>query len=251
MCLMIFIDESGGKPNELGRGGPFVIASVAIDELSACDARNRVREFVGSVSRGGLGISISEIHASDLVGYSSEWRRKRVDISRRVQVFNDFAQLISGLNILLNIVVVRALGNVVVRNPGGVMRVAITNLVERVFMSKPWFPPNCSRATLIFDSQSPPRENSRVKMDVGYAIRKSRAKPTFKLSVVFRDSRDEPLIQVADYVAYVVRKVYMGGHTQYRSFNFQHAFQLLEGKIRRCPGKNTYMGCGLKEWVIK
>ncbi|WP_054855663.1 DUF3800 domain-containing protein [Vulcanisaeta sp. JCM 16161] len=126
--------------------------------------------------------------------------------------------------------------------------VAITNLIERVFMSKPWFP-NCSRATLIFDSQSP-RENGRVKMDVEYAIRKSRARPTFRLSVVFRDSRNEPLIQVADYVAYVVRKIYMG-HTQYRLFNFQHAFQLLESKIRRCPGKNTYRGCGLKEWVIK
>ncbi|GAB6946949.1 hypothetical protein JCM16161A_10790 [Vulcanisaeta sp. JCM 16161] len=87
-------------------------------------------------------------------------------------------------------------------------------------------------------------------MDVEYAIRKSRARPTFRLSVVFRDSRNEPLIQVADYVAYVVRKIYMG-HTQYRLFNFQHAFQLLESKIRRCPGKNTYRGCGLKEWVIK
>ncbi|WP_054855657.1 hypothetical protein [Vulcanisaeta sp. JCM 16161] len=91
MCLLIYIDESG-KPNEL-RSGPFVIASVAVDKLGADNAINSVRDFVGSVSQR-LGININEIHTSDLVGYSNEWRRRRVDISRRVQVFNDFAQLI-------------------------------------------------------------------------------------------------------------------------------------------------------------
>ena len=101
---------------------------------------------------------------------SNEWRRVSGDV--RAQVFNDFAELISGLNFLLN---------------------------------------------------------------------------AYRLLKAFETSVEEPPLQLADYVAYVVRRVFKG-QLRHGAFNFGRAFQLFEGRIRRCPNSSAYHGCGLKVW---
>ena len=123
------------------------------------------------------------------------------------------------------------------------------NLVERLFMTKPLYPSH-SMVILVFDEPGG-MLNVKIEGDIEYAVKNSRAKQTYdRIFNVFKSSVEEPPLQLADYVAYVVRRVFKG-QLQHGAFSFGRAFQLFEGRIRRCPNGNTYHGCGLKVWVIR
>lgn len=139
--------------------------------------------------------------------------------------------------------VVKAVGNIRVNRPNVIRRYAIMNLIERVFMTKSLYPDQ-SRAVMVIDSLGGVL-NDRVRDDIEYAIKNSRARPTYRLLKAFESSVEEPPLQLADYVAYVVRRVFKG-QLRHGAFNFGRAFQLFEGRVRRCPGKDTYHGCGLR-----
>ena len=244
MCLFAYVDESG-QPDQLDRG-PYVLVSVVIDEGDVDYVSSQISGFINALpSRYGVG-GVVEFHTIDVVTGSNEWRGVSEDV--RARVFNDFAELISGLNFLLNIVVVRAAGNVRVNKPDRVRRYAIMNLIERLFMAKSLYP-NQSRVVMVIDSLGGVL-NDRIRNDIEYAIKNSRARPTYKLLKAFESSVEEPPLQLADYVAYVVRRVFKG-QLQHGAFSFGRAFQLFEGRIRRCPNGNTYHGCGLKVWEIR
>ena len=248
MALFVYVDESG-HPKQLN-DGPYVLASVIIDDKDLKNVSSQIMDFIETVRKKYNISRLEEIHTKDLVKGSREWHG--IDMGIRVQVFNDFANLIAGLDILLNIVVaMKAMKNVVIRNPDGVMARVITNLIERLFMTKPLYP-NHSTVTLVFDESGSISYKS-IDKNIKDAFKYSRAKQSFKYSdiiLMIKSSKDVPPIQIADYVAYVVGRIF-NRQFQYREFDLKRAFHAFEDKIRKCPNKNTYRGCGLKVWEIK
>jgi len=241
MALMVYVDESG-QPHQLDEG-PYVIASVAIDERCLGGVIDAVRGFLARVSQS-LGVRVSEIHTKNLVKGNGEWHGVPMRVRRAV--FDEFARLIHGLDVVLNIVVVvKARPGARVSNPEGVRKHAIKLLVEGVLMTSSTHP----IAVLVFDS-STIGQDANIRRDVEEAVRTALGRPSCRVYVAFKDSKEEPPIQVADYVAYVTKYVCMRQY-RWRDFDFENAFLLFEDKIRRCPGQGTYDGCGLRVWEIR
>lgn len=240
MALMIYVDESG-QPHQLDEG-PYVIASVAIDENNLDAAVDAVKGFLERVSRV-HGVNVGEIHTKCLVKGVGDWYG--VPMRVRKAVFDEFAQLISGLDMVLNIVVVRkGRPGAKISSPEGIRKHAVKLLVERIFMTPSTHPV----AILVFDS-STIGQDANIKRDVEEAVRTALTKPSYRIYVAFKDSREEPLLQVADYVAYVTRYIYTHQY-RWKDFSFENAFLSFEDRVRRCPGQDTYEGCGLKVWEI-
>ena len=254
MTLFVYVDESGSphalKENKKNYYSPYVLASVIIEDKDVKSVSNQIMDFIETVRKRYNISSLEEVHTKDLVKGKKEWHG--IDMSIRVQVFNKFANLIARLNILLNIVVAtKVTMNVTIRKPEGIRKHVITYLLERLFMTEPLYP-NHSTVTLVFD-KSGSISYEDINKDIKDAFKYSRAKPTFRYNdiiLTLKSSKDTPPIQVADYVAYVVGRR-INKQSQYREFNFEHVFKIFEDRIRKCPNKNTYYGCGLKVWKIK
>ncbi len=239
MALIVYVDESG-QPHQLDEG-PYVIASVAIDEDRLPQVISAIENFVAGIRRS-YGIDVDEIHTKNLVKGNREWYGVSIDTRRKI--FEDFAQLVSNLDIVLNIVVVKRGLGVRIASPEGIRSHAMKLLIERIFMTPSRYP----IAILVFDS-STIGQDANIRSEVEKAVRESLAHRSYRVYVSFKDSIEEPAIQIADFVAYIVRSIKMHQYS-WRGFNFEKAFLLFENRIRRCPGQDTYEGCGLKEWII-
>lgn len=240
MALLVYVDESG-KPYQIDEG-PYVLASVAIDELELDNVVNVISSFINDVRRN-LGISIDEIHTKHLVKGNEAW--SRIPMPERAKVFQQFADIISSLNITLNIVAaLKGRPGVKISSPPSIRRHVIKLLIERLYLTRSKY----KVAIMIFDSIAFGMD-ANIRLDVEEGIKSSLSPQTYRLYVAFKDSREEQAIQIADYVAYLMRHILM---KQYRwaYFNFEEAFLKIEPKIRRCPGSSCYNGCGLKIWYI-
>ena len=242
MTLLIFIDESG-DPLQLNEG-PYVISSVAVreEELGVID--NAFHDLIRSIN-GQYRIRVNEIHTKLLVKGNSPWR---IPIVERARIFQEIADLISRLNIVLNIVaVVKARPGVEIsrRRALGIRRHALKLLVERLYMTRA----DEELALIVLDSKNL-REDANIRRDVERGIEEGLANPTYRTYITFSYSHREPAIQIADYVAYLVRHIIMKQY-RWQSFDFERAFLTIESKIRRCPGEETYEECGLKVWEIE
>ncbi len=99
MALLIYIDESG-QLYQIDEG-PYVVASVIVDESELYRLETAIRDIILSInSRFKLGIT--EIHAKHLVKGNKPWNN--VSMKDRAKVFQDIAKVIASLNIVLNIV---------------------------------------------------------------------------------------------------------------------------------------------------
>ncbi len=136
--LYAFIDESG-KPHQLYEG-PSVLAAVTVteDQLDMC--RDAVSMFIerwnqilqSEYTR--MKPVIQEIHAREVVQGEGFWRGVKPE--HRNEFILSAAELVSGLPLYLNIVVVRLAPGVEVRNPHGVRRRAFKLLVKRILYSE-------------------------------------------------------------------------------------------------------------------
>ncbi len=106
------------------------------------------------------------------------------------------------------------------------------------------------KATIIVFDTSTIGRDARIKEDMEKGIREGLSKPTYKTYIAFSYSEQEPGIQIADYIAYLTRYIIIKQY-KWQDFDFEKAYLTIEPKIKRCPGTNTYINCGLKIWEIK
>jgi len=239
--MLIFVDESG-QPHQISEG-PYVLSSVAIDEKDLDEVNDSVSEFINNV-RKRFNIYVDEIHTKYLVKGNYAW--KSVHMEERAILFQEFANIISSLNITLNIVsAVKKRPGVVISSPHGIRRHVIRMLLERLYLT----PSEYNVAIIIFDSFSI-KMDANIRKEVEEAIEASLSPQTYRLYVSFSDSKKEPALQIADYVAYLMKHILMKQY-KWSKFDFERAFLTIESKIRRCPHDNTYEGCGLKIWEIE
>ncbi len=241
MVLLIYIDESG-QPHQIDEG-PYVLASVAINEDSFESVVSSINTFIDGIQRD-LGIQVDEIHTKQLVKGNGIW--KAVPMSKRAKIFQRFAEVIASQDLILNIVAaVKERPGIKIANPYSIRRHLIKTLVERLYLT-----PSLSNIALaIFDSNTVGIDvNIRKEFEKG--IKESLTQPTYRLYITFSDSKREPPIQIADYVAYLMRHILMKQY-KWAAFDFEKAFLTIEQKIRKCPNKDTYNNCGLKIWEIR
>jgi len=166
----------------------------------------------------------------------------------RAKIFQDIAELVAGLNMVLNIVAV------VKSKPGleitkqrarGIRKHTLKLLLERLIMTRM----DENIALIVFDSKNL-REDANIRADIEKGIEEALTNPTYRTYIAFSYSHLEPAIQIADYVAYLTRYIVTKQY-RWQSFDFEKAFLTIEPKIRRCPGEDRYEGCGMKIWEIK
>ncbi len=242
MTLLIFVDESG-DPLQLDEG-PYILSSVAVceDKLGVVDSS--FSRFLSHINNQ-YGIRVNEVHAKHLVKGNSPWRLPMRD---RARIFQEIAELVSRLDIVLNIVaVVKSRPGVEIskKRARGIRKHALKLLVERLYMTRA----DENIALIIFDSKNL-REDANIRHDIEKGIEEALANPTYRTYITFSYSHLEPAIQIADYVAYLTRYIVTKQY-RWQSFDFEKAFLTIEPRIRRCPGQNTYEGCGLKIWEIE
>jgi len=240
LALLIYVDESG-QPYQIDEG-PYVIASVAINENFFTTIATSINKFIEDLEKR-FNRKFNELHTKSLVKGSNAWYN--VPIHERAKVFIEFAQLISNQDLVLNIVAaVKKRPGVRISNPFGIRRHLIKLLVERLYLT-----PSSSEIGLIIVDSSTAGIDINVRREFDEGVRESLSQPTYRIYVTFSDSKREPPLQIADYVAYLMRHILM---KQYRwhSFDFEKAFLIIESKIRKCRDEDTYEGCGLKVWEI-
>ncbi len=244
--LYAFIDESG-KPHQLYEG-PFVLAAVTVTEDRVEECRYAVMRFIEEWNRMlqseyiEMKPVVSEIHAREVVQGEGFWRGVKPE--HRNQFILSAAELVSRLPLYLNIVVVRLAPGVEIRNPRGVRRHAFKLLVERILYSE-----RHVDELLVFIDSAGVGEDEQIKAEIIRGVEEGFAELSGRPLVTFVDSRGEPLVQVADLVAYIVRNVEMHRY-RVRGVDLGRAYRLIERRIRPCPGRETYEGCGLKRWLI-
>lgn len=242
-----YVDESGA-PHQLDYG-PYVIAAVGVTE----DCREAVeeklayetRKLMESLSEFGID-STEEFHASKIVQGKHPWRP--VPVERKQDLLNNYGTILSLLPIYVNIIVVKRHMNVKIRNWRAIRYHAYKMLVERIVMSS-GAPPD--RLTIKIDSTKVEDEN--IKRDLELAIKYSMIDDPPKLEIEFVDSRSHPLIQAADFYAYLMKNVTMHRYILQRGnekLNLEEPLLKAWNKIRKCPDKPVTKGCGLKIWSI-
>ena len=223
MVLLIFVDESG-QPHQISEG-PYVLSSVAIDEKYLDEVNNSITNFTVNVRRK-FNIHVDEIHTKHLVKGNYAW--KNVCMEKRAELFQEIANIISNLNITLNIVsAVKKRPGVKISSPYGIRRHVIKMLLERLYLT----PSKYSVAIMIFDSYSI-KMDANIRKEVEEAIEEALSPQTYRLYVSFSDSKKEPALQIADYVAYLTKHILMKQY-KWAMFDFEEAFLTIESKIRR------------------
>jgi len=239
--LLIFVDESG-QPHQIDEG-PYVLSSIAVDEENLGEVNDSITSFIDNV-RNRFNIDVSEIHAKYLVKGNYAWRSIRME--ERARLFQRIANIISNLNITLNIVsAVKKRPGVKITSPYGIRKHVIKMLLERLYLT----PSKYSIAVMIFDSSSI-KIDINIRKEVEEAVEEALSPQTYRLYVSFSNSKKEPALQIADYIAYLMKHILMKQY-KWGKFDFEKAFLTIESKIRRCPHKDVYEGCGLKVWEIE
>lgn len=241
MALLIYVDESG-QPHQINEG-PYVVASVAVDERELDKLNMAIEDLITNINDR-LRLGINEIHTKHLVKGNSPWNN--VPIETRAQIFQDIAEVIADLNIVLNIVAaVKSRPGIRITSFKGIRRHVLKLLAERLFMT----PSRQRLAIIIFDS-STLGNDVKIREDMEKGIREGLTSPTYRTYITFSYSDREPGIQIADYVAYLTRYIITKQY-KWQNFDFEKAFLTIEPKIRNCPGRSTYINCGLKIWEIQ
>ena len=241
LILFCFIDESG-QPYQLDEG-PYVLAAITVKPDHLRSSEDKVRRFIVKWSEQ-LGFSIDEIHARQIVQGEQNWRS--VSKSVRQQVLSEFALLVSSLPIVINSVAVVKEVGAKIHNWQGIRQRVLVTLLERVILT-PRYPPDV--LIIAFDS-AVAKQDYTVKCELEEAIGRTLVRHNTRLFTSFEDSKKSPLIQVADLAGYLIRNILVNRY-KVQGINLEEPFLKIEPKIRRCPGTNTYWGCGLKIWRIE
>ncbi len=249
-CLA-YIDESG-HPHQLDFG-PYVIATVMAPKKcintitrSLIEGTRRILEPISHVLQ--WFPKDAEIHTAEIVQGMKLWRK--VKIKEKQRVLNDYSKLIVELPIKSIIIIVkRELGSIVY-NWRGLRVHAYKILVERILMS-PGRPPR--NINFIIDSASPGIDE-KIRADIEIGLRSGLVNTTqTEIVINFADSKTEPLLQVADFYAYLFREAEMHRYKIQRGkYVIDLETPLLNAleRVRKCPETDIYEGCGIKRWVI-
>ena len=241
MVLLVYIDESG-QPHQINEG-PYVLASIAIDEAYLEDASSTIYSFIEGVENR-FGIKIDEIHTKHLVKGNGVWSKIRM--KERALLFQEIADIIARLDIVLNIVAaIKSRPGVKIASPYGIRKHVIKMLIERLYLTRSKY----KIAIIVFDSNTIGID-ANIRKEVEEGIKLGLSQPTYRLYISFSNSKREPLIQIADYIAYLMKYILMKQY-KWQYFDFEKAFLTIEAKIRKCPNKNSYENCGLKVWNIE
>lgn len=246
-----YVDESG-HPHQLDFG-PYVVAAVVIPGSCAGEVSRVLaegtRRILEPISRALPWFpGDAEIHVSEIVQGTGVWRRVKVEEKQRV--LDSYADLLAGLPISVVLVVVRRGLGSIVHSWRGIRVHAYKMLGERILMA-PGKPPQ--RLVIVVDSSSPGiDEKVRADIELGLVSGYVEAGKT-RVKVRFADSRMEPLLQAADFYAYMVREAEMHRYKVQRGrYIIDLEAPLLRAlrKVRRCPETGAIEGCGIKRWVI-
>lgn len=241
LILFCFIDESG-QPYQLDEG-PYVLTAVSVKPDYLRSSEGKVREFIAKWNKQ-IGFNINEIHTRQIVQGEQNWRS--ISKSVRQQVLSEFAHLVSSLPIIINSVAVVKEVGAKIYNWQGIRQHALATLLERVILT-PCHPPDI--LIIAFDSAAA-RQDYMVKCELEEAISRTLVRHNTRLFTSFEDSKKSPLIQVADFAGYLIRNILVNRY-KVHGINLEELFLKIESRIRRCPGKDTYWGCGLKIWKIE
>ncbi len=241
MALLVYVDESG-QPYQIDEG-PYVVVSVAIDEGELDKLNRAVKDLIMDINNR-FGLRINEIHTKQLVKGNGPWNN--VPMRKRAKIFQDIAEIIADLDIVLNIVAaVKSRPGIRITSFEGIRRHVLKLLAERLFMIY-----SQQKVTIIIFDSSTIGNDVKIKEDMERGIREGLISPTYRTYVSFSYSDREPGIQIADYVAYLTRHIITKQY-KWQDFDFEKAFLTIEPKIRRCHGGNIYINCGLKIWEIE
>lgn len=252
--LLAHIDESG-QPYQL-KDGPFVLAAVTTplevidhDEDIVRDFLNKwLAQLTASYPQLNIDNSRFELHARSIIQGEGFWRK--IDPSDRVSLLEDAADVIASMRSSLNIVVVKREPGAVVSRWRGVRKHALRILVERILKTMR-YPPHI---LLIDYDTAAARLDAELRDELREAAKTTIFEHNTRVYVDFHDSRQSPLIQVADVVAYIQRMVSMHRYeVRYGSavLDVEGIYLKIEQRIRKCPGSNSYKGCGLKVWQLR
>ena len=243
--LLAYVDESG-KPHQL-REGPFVVAAAVIrsEELRAAEEKihgflkyweRRLKEHHPNMEIPPL----EEIHTRAVVMGEGFWRGVRPRL--RNEFILGAADLVGHLPLVFNIVVLRMEPGAPL-DPRRVRYEVHKRLIERIVMTDS----RVDEIVVKYDSAG--FEDHEIAVELLRGLREGYVQYRGRISIGFVDSKRSPLIQAADLMAYVTKMIEMG-RLLVRRVEMDKAFLLLEPRIRRCPYKRSYVGCGLKDAVL-
>ena len=246
-----YVDESG-HPHQLDFG-PYVVAAVVVPsdclEKVTNELAEGTRRILDPIARVLPWFPRdAEIHASEIVQGMKIWRRVKIEEKQRV--LSEYAELLASLPITAVVVIVkRKLGNRVY-SWRGIRTHTYRMLMERILMAsgKPPY-----KLMVVIDSSSPGAdEKIRADIKVGLMSGYVEAKRT-RVKIDFADSKAEPLLQAADFYAYMIREAAMHRYKIQRGkYVIDLETPLLKAlvRLRRCPETGSIEGCGVKRWII-
>lgn len=251
--LLAHIDESG-QPYQL-KDGPFVLAAVTTPLEVIDHDENIVKDFLdkwlaqltASYTQLNIDSKRFELHARSIIQGEGFWRK--IDPDDRISLLKDAADVIASMRSTLNIVVVKREPGAIVGNWKGVRKHALRILVERILKTMR-LPPHI---LLVDYDTAAARLDAELRDELREAAKTTIFEHNTRVYVDFHDSRQSPLIQVADLVAYIQRMVSMHRYeVKYGSatLDIEDIYLKIERRIRRCPGSDSYKGCGLKVWQL-
>jgi len=252
--LLAHIDESG-QPYQL-KDGPFVLAAVTtpleVIDFDEAVVKRFLGRWLSQLQTGypqlGIDAAEFELHARSVVQGEGFWRKIKPD--DRVRFLEEAADMIASLRSTLNIVVIEREPGAEVKDWRGIRKHALRILVERILMSMYALP----RILLVDYDTAAAKLDAELRNELREAAKTTKFKHKTRVYVDFHDSKHSPLIQVADFVAYIQRMVSM--HKYAINYNtakldIEKLYLKIERRIRRCPGRTSYEGCGLKIWQLR
>lgn len=245
------MDESG-HPHQLDYG-PYVVAAVIVPGECAHEVSRKLaegtRRILEPIARGLSWFpQDAEIHTSEIVQGTGIWRR--VKIAEKQRVLNEYAKLLAGLPIIMIVIIVRRGLGGSIRSWRGIRIHTYRMLAERILMT-PGRPP--AELEVVIDSSSPGFDE-KVRVDIELGLRSGHVKAgRTSISINFADSKAVPLLQAADFYAYMIRQAEMHRYKIQRGkYTIDLETPLLKAlsRVRRCPNTHDLEGCGIKRWII-
>jgi hypothetical protein len=242
---LIYIDESG-KPS-FNDPENFVLVSLAVHESVWKDADERVRSVKEKYFP--KDPDSVEIHATEIIDHVGPY--KNMPLEKRLNLIRDALAIIGDIDCTINAVVIR-------KNklcPGvEVEYMASDFLFERICMFLNGI--NSARSTsghheeyglMMLDSSAPKHDN-KTREKIRQLLKKGTEYNSSRFLIedpIFVDSKERNLSQLADLVAYCIRKEYRDGQKEEEIRTYHEFFKMIEPKFRSSPS-GKYIGYGLK-----
>jgi hypothetical protein len=246
------MDESG-KPNYNDAENEYVLAAITIHESEY----KHIEDELSKVKRKyfpEMDPKDVEIHATDII--SRKGLFSKMDVTTRSQLFKDVLGTLDEIDSVVNCTIIRK--NLLKNHPDDVDNLAYKFLFERLCMTHTTLNKKLIKNGtdpqfgILFMDSIQPKFDEKIKSRVRNMIIEGTEhiiNDYIIEDVVFVDSRYRAMSQIADCIAFAIRRYHrmsFSGHVTESELSFySECFKLIQPHIRKGPKRQIY-GAGLK-----